>query len=130
MLHDLVSRDLPIAPAQSITAEDKCAGIFLLEHGHGLCFTPAMLDPKHTCAEHIEESVHFRVHFITEHSNRMMQTGGELDRHLTLSRNDQRLGNLRRTRKRISCDTAGAQLKCERSLCIAFPQARDDSRGD
>jgi hypothetical protein len=47
-----------------------------------------MLCREHGGTEHVEESMHLCIHFITKLADRMMQSRGKLDRDTRLCRSD------------------------------------------
>src|SRR4051794_8137714 len=55
--------------------------------------------------------MHLRLHALVKEANRMMQSGGELDRDAMLYRGDESARDHHRRRKRGSNDTAGAKLE-------------------
>ena len=74
---------------------------------------PAVFRGQHAGAEHVEEAVHLRLHARVKLPDRMMQAGGELDRHAVRDGRDERARDLDRRRKRRGDDAAGAQFEAE-----------------
>src|SRR5437016_5707018 len=106
--------DLPIAPREQIVGKRKRPRIFVIEHRHGLIGVPLMLRRKHCGPDHIEKSMHLGFHFVAKLPDWVMQPSGKFDRKLMRRRRYKRVCDLCRCGKRISGDSARAQLapKC------------------
>ena len=85
--------DFPIAPREEIIGERKRLRILVVEHRHSLIDVPSKFRCKDCGSQHVEKSVHLRVHFFSKLPDGMMQPGGKLDGEL-----------MRRCRYESACD--------------------------
>ncbi len=122
---DSIDRDRPLAPGKQTVLEGKRTGVFVVQHFRGLFRIPPVLGRENAGAEHIQKSMHLRLHARMKLPDRMMQPGGKLDRHVMLCRRDERGSDLVRGWKGIRRDTASPQLVTEvvRRTCGYAPRS-------